>query len=283
MKVILLFILILLVFISPSFGQVYKWVDEKGTIHFADDLSNIPENYRTEVETLKTPKEFPSSEKREKPSSPSTVKTSRVEGVEVNLLRRHEILLVEVILNNKVARNFIVDSGASFTLISRQTATELGLTIDDNTPIIPVSTVNDVILTPLVMLKSLRVGNAEVEDVEALVYTMPSDKEGLLGNSFLNKFRVVLDSINGKMTLYPLQGEPSPDRPGGYNRDYWVGQFRFYNRNLMELRKLKANYESRGVRSDLNRVNNTIRYFENRLDELDRRASSAGVPRNWRE
>jgi clan AA aspartic protease (TIGR02281 family) len=282
-KVILLFILILVVFISPSFGQVYKWVDEKGTIHFADDLSNIPENYRTEVETLKTPKELPSSEKREKPSPPSTVKTSRVEGVEVNLLRRHEILLVEVILNNKVARNFIVDSGASFTLISRQTARELGLTIDDTTPIIPVSTVNDVILTPLVMLKSLRVGNAEVENVEALVYTMPSDKEGLLGNSFLNKFRVVLDSINGKMTLYPLQGEPSPDRPGGYSRDYWVGQFRFYNRNLMELRKLKENYESRGVRTDLNRVNNTIRYFENRLDELDRRASSAGVPRNWRE
>ena len=283
MKVILLFILILVVFISPSFGQVYKWVDEKGTIHFADDLSNIPENYRTEVETHKTPKEIPSLEKREKPPSPSAVKTSRVEGVEVNLLRRHEILLVEVILNNKVARNFIVDSGASFTLISRQTATELGLTIDDNTPIIPVSTVNDVILTPLVMLKSLRVGNAEVEDVEALVYTMPSDKEGLLGNSFLNKFRVVLDSINGKMTLYPLQGEPSPDRPGGYNRDYWVGQFRFYHRNLMELRKLKENYESRGVRTGLNRVNNTVRYFESRLDELDRRASSAGVPRNWRE
>jgi len=282
-KVILLFILILVVFISPSFGQVYKWVDEKGTIHFADDLSNIPENYRTEVETHKTPKEIPSLEKREKPPSPSAVKTSRVEGVEVNLLRRHEILLVEVILNNKVARNFIVDSGASFTLISRQTATELGLTIDDNTPIIPVSTVNDVILTPLVMLKSLRVGNAEVEDVEALVYTMPSDKEGLLGNSFLNKFRVVLDSINGKMTLYPLQGEPSPDRPGGYNRDYWVGQFRFYHRNLMELRKLKENYESRGVRTGLNRVNNTVRYFESRLDELDRRASSAGVPRNWRE
>jgi len=286
MKVIFLFIFILVVSTSPSYGEVYKWVDEKGTVHFADDLSNIPENYRTDVETLKTPKELPSEGIREKSTSPSSPKPSRAdraEGIEVNLLRRHELLLVDVILNGKVPRQFIVDSGASFTLISRQTARELGLIIDDNTPIIPVSTVNDVILTPLVTLRSLRVGNAEVENVEALVYTMSSDKEGLLGNSFLNKFKVVLDSINGKMTLYPLQGEPSPDRPGGYSRDYWVGQFRFYNRNLMELKKLKANYESRGARSELNRVNNAIRYFENQLDELDRKASLVGVPRNWRE
>jgi clan AA aspartic protease (TIGR02281 family) len=220
---------------------------------------------------------------REKPTMLSIPKTSKPEGIEVNLLRRHELLLVEVLLNNRVRQHFIVDSGASFTLISRKTAMELGLTIDENTPIIPVATVNDVILTPLVTLKSLRVGNAEVENVEALVYTMASDKEGLLGNSFLNKFRVVLDSVSEKMALYPLQGEPSPDRPGGYGKDYWVGQFRFYNRNLMELKKLKTNYESRGLRSELNRVNNTIRYFENQLNELDRRASFAGVPRNWRE
>ena len=284
MKVIALFIFILLVvFTSPGDGEVYKWVDEKGTIHFSDDLSSIPENYRAGVETINPPKEFPSSGIGQKPTSPSVPKTSRAEAVEVNLLRRHELLLVEVLLNHRVTRNFIVDSGASFTLITRQTATELGLTIDENTPIIPVSTVHDVILTPLVTLKSLRVGNAEVENVEALVYTMSPDKEGLLGNSFLNKFKVVLDSINGKMTLYPLQGDPSPDRPGGYSRDYWVGQFRFYHRNLMELRKLKENYESRGIRSELARVNNAMRYFENQLAELDRKASFAGVPRNWRE
>jgi clan AA aspartic protease (TIGR02281 family) len=282
-KVVILFIVILVVLASPSDGEMYKWVDEQGTVHFADDLSKVPENYRQDAETRKTPKEIPSTEMREKPTMLSIPKTSKPEGIEVNLLRRHELLLVEVLLNNRVRQHFIVDSGASFTLISRKTAMELGLTIDENTPIIPVATVNDVILTPLVTLKSLRVGNAEVENVEALVYTMASDKEGLLGNSFLNKFRVVLDSVSGKMALYPLQGEPSPDRPGGYGKDYWVGQFRFYNRNLMELKKLKTNHESRGLRSELNRVNNTIRYFENQLNELDRRASFAGVPRNWRE
>jgi len=112
---------------------------------------------------------------------------------------------------------------------------------------------------------------------------MPSESAGLLGNSFLNKFKVVLDSMNGKMTLYSMQGIPSPDRPGGYGRDYWVGQFRFYNRNLEQLKNLKAKIETKGASGELLRVNHAIRYFENQLNELERKASFAGVPRNWRQ
>jgi clan AA aspartic protease (TIGR02281 family) len=181
-----------------------------------------------------------------------------------------------------VKQYFIVDTGASFTLINRQTANELGIPINETTPFIRVSSVSDVMLTPLVTLESIQVGKAGVENVEALVYNMPS-YQGLLGNSFLNKFKVVIDSLNGKMTLFPLQGTPSPDRPGGFSRDYWVGQFRFYHRNLEELRRLKANYERRGSSSELVRINNAIRYFESQLSELERKASFAGVPRNWRE
>jgi hypothetical protein len=129
----------------------------------------------------------------------------------------------------------------------------------------------------------VRLGDATVENVEAVVYNMPSGQDGLLGNSFLNKFRVVLDAANSKMVLYSMKGTPSPDRPGGYGRDYWVGQFRFYNRNLGELKSLKTKYESQGLRSEVNRIDNAIRYFENQLSDLDRRASFAGVPRNWRQ
>ncbi len=53
---------------SPAYGQMYKWVDEKGTAHFADDLSKIPERYRKDVEIRKVPKEAPPSETREKPA-----------------------------------------------------------------------------------------------------------------------------------------------------------------------------------------------------------------------
>jgi clan AA aspartic protease (TIGR02281 family) len=201
----------------------------------------------------------------------------------VDLIRRHELWLAEVTLNERVGRHLIVDTGASFTLINRQTANELGLLLDENTPVIPGTTVSGTILTPMVTLKSVRVGQALAENVEAVVHTMPGNQAGLLGNSFLNKFRVVLDSFGGKMTLFPLPWEVSPDRPGGFGRDYWVGQFRFYRHTLAELKSMKTSYESQGASTEANRIEKAIRHFENQLNELERKASFAGVPRQWRE
>jgi hypothetical protein len=31
-------------------AEVYKWMDEKGTVHFTDDNSRIPEKYGQQVE-----------------------------------------------------------------------------------------------------------------------------------------------------------------------------------------------------------------------------------------
>ena len=287
MKRTFLFMIVLVALAYPAGAEMYRWVDEKGTVHFTDDLSTIPERYRPDAETRKGPRETPPSGARGKstasPLSQPPPKTSEPQGFEVPLSRRNQIMFVEVLLNGRVKRNFIVDSGASYILIDRGTAKDLGITIDEYTPFIPVTTVSDIILTPLVTLKSVQVGGAEVENVDALIYTMPTEKEGLLGNSFLGKFRMVLDSVNAKMTLYSVQGVHSPDRPGGYDRDYWAGRFRFLHYNLGVLRKLKATYERKDARTELNRVNNAIRYFENQLSDWERKASLAGVPHNWRE
>jgi hypothetical protein len=44
----------LLFFSVLGFGQgSYKWVDEKGTVHFTDDLSLVPERYRDQVRETK--------------------------------------------------------------------------------------------------------------------------------------------------------------------------------------------------------------------------------------
>jgi hypothetical protein len=112
---------------------------------------------------------------------------------------------------------------------------------------------------------------------------LPSRHEGLLGNSFLNKFKVVLDSANERMTLFSLEGDPSPDRPGGYGREYWTGHFRFYYRNLAELKKLQGSVGSQWKGAERRQIDNAIRYFENQLSDLERKASLAGVPRSWRE
>jgi len=283
MKQVALFILILIILPSTSYGEMYKWVDEKGSVHFTDDLSNIPEKYREDAETRKPPEETSMPQPQEIPKSSQSPKVSEPEGIIVDLVQRGEVSTTEVVLNGRIKQNFIVDTGASFTVINWGAAKELGITIDENTPFLPIATASSVVFNPLVTLRSIRVGGAEVENVDVLIHDMPSDSKGLLGNSFLNKFKVVLEPLNGKMTLYSTQEKPSPDRPGGYGKDFWVGRFRFYNRILDDLKNMKRRYEAKGETRELNWFNYAIQYFENQLSELERRASLAGVPRNWRQ
>ncbi|MGA2462794.1 MAG: DUF4124 domain-containing protein [Thermodesulfobacteriota bacterium] len=62
MMVIVMVTLFWLFFISnPSFAQVFKWVDEKGTVNFTDDPNKIPAKYKTKFNTLDiNPRESPS-------------------------------------------------------------------------------------------------------------------------------------------------------------------------------------------------------------------------------
>jgi hypothetical protein len=50
-------LLILIVLVSSpwiAMGQeIYRWVDEKGTVHFADDITLVPEKYRDRIQQRK--------------------------------------------------------------------------------------------------------------------------------------------------------------------------------------------------------------------------------------
>ncbi len=45
-------VLILLLVMQPAMAETYKWVDRKGTVNYTDDLSNVPEKYRSKVEIV---------------------------------------------------------------------------------------------------------------------------------------------------------------------------------------------------------------------------------------
>ncbi len=61
-----------------AFGQgVYKWVDEKGTTHFTDDLSLVPDRYRDQVLEVK-----PQREPAPPPSIESPKRTGRQNNIQ---------------------------------------------------------------------------------------------------------------------------------------------------------------------------------------------------------
>lgn len=52
MKIILIIFLISLLF--PSYGttQVYKWIDDKGIVHYSDDITKIPDQYKSKTQRV---------------------------------------------------------------------------------------------------------------------------------------------------------------------------------------------------------------------------------------
>jgi len=57
-RMVLLILIGLILYCAVSWGQeIYQWTDEKGTLHFTDDMSLIPERYRNQVQKKKVPKE----------------------------------------------------------------------------------------------------------------------------------------------------------------------------------------------------------------------------------
>ena len=46
--------------------EIYKWVDEKGTVHFSEDESSVPEKYREQIEKKSVPEEAKGSEEKVK-------------------------------------------------------------------------------------------------------------------------------------------------------------------------------------------------------------------------
>ena len=50
------FIILFFLFISEiCFAEVYRWVDEKGAVHFTDDITQVPERYRSKTEEIGSP------------------------------------------------------------------------------------------------------------------------------------------------------------------------------------------------------------------------------------
>jgi hypothetical protein len=54
----------LLLHFQPAQAEIYKWIDEKGTVHFTEDTETIPERYRKNVESRTTEEDLMSPEER---------------------------------------------------------------------------------------------------------------------------------------------------------------------------------------------------------------------------
>lgn len=126
-----------------------------------------------------------------------------LDRIRVPLHRAGNALFVKAILNERHEVYFHLDTGASITTISTAVANALGIYFGPGSLVRTFATASGTIRAPLSTVSSIQVGDMEARDVVVAVHDLPyaGQVAGLLGLSFLSRFRFTINPQDGYMVL----------------------------------------------------------------------------------
>ncbi len=103
-------------------------------------------------------------------------------------------LAVPMLLEHRFLATFVVDTGATYTVITPDLAHRLHVKMDSHTPKMNIMTANGVISAPMVTLNSVSIGGIEVHEVKAVVQDLGHDSQlsGLLGMNFFKNMDLTI-------------------------------------------------------------------------------------------
>ncbi len=123
-------------------------------------------------------------------------------GREVRLEGDGKILTVRATLNGSVEGLFLLDTGATYCVISQSIARRLALKTNGDR--VTVVTANGQMSVPLVTIRYFDLGSNRARDVKAVVHdSVAPPLDGILGLSFLNNFAYVIDAKQRIVRLRP--------------------------------------------------------------------------------
>lgn len=106
---------------------------------------------------------------------------------EVTLLPQHDsTYVVPAIINDKYVSTFLIDTGASYTVVTPKMIEYMHIKIPKNVDKIPVSTANGVVFAPIIQLNHVTIGGMTVSHVDAVITELGDEMHisGLLGMNY---------------------------------------------------------------------------------------------------
>ena len=277
----LLILLVLPFTVNISDATIFSWKDENGITHFTDSPEKIPPKYRDgKMEGLRIIEEVPSEE------SSSSNSTMNLPVTRLNHLQEYKVplistnsgnFIVDATINGKVKVKLMLDTGASLISLSPEVCRKLGIKETSNLPAIQMQTANGISQNKLIALDKVKIGDAEVDLVEASIGKKMLGIGGLLGMSFLSNFRMEINHTESELILKPL-AKPGEQVWGGKPEFWWKSKFKYYNSQINGY-KLKAMHTKTLSNQESEAVTKVVRFYEDLHKKLTRRASFFGLPK----
>jgi len=263
---------------APARAEIYQWTDAEGRVHYTQHLDRVPPAQREAAMQSSRPQGQPgalqtySSPAAQAPPGARAARLAR--ELRIPFEREGTLMRVNVRLNDSLMAPFYIDTGASGIALPPHFADRLGIRIGRDTRQVPVHTANGVVALPIVVLESVELGGARVENLEATLN--PSMEVGLLGGSFFNNFVYRVDAAESVITLAPNEGMRA-----GLDAEAWRARFAQLRAPLA---RLEAHLQTVQARDPERQVLEAHRLeLRAALQALDAEADRQRVPQNWRE
>ena len=128
---------------------------------------------------------------QESEAAKQIVKFENKNAIEIPIIRVNDRYFVLINLNDKLEAKFLIDTGASISIISSNLASKLGYSDYQLKDLRWFQTAGGMVKQPMVKLLSLTVGAVKMNNVMAAVSnSVGSEFDGLLGMNFLGRFNL---------------------------------------------------------------------------------------------
>lgn len=99
--------------------------------------------------------------------------------------------------------DMVLDTGAVYAIIAWDVAKDIGYDPAASERRMPIVTANGIIEAPLITVRSIQIADLQTEGVDVICHDIPeiTGIEGLLGLSFLKKFRTLIDYTTGVLEI----------------------------------------------------------------------------------
>lgn len=135
-------------------------------------------------------------------SSKQIVNFENKNSIEIPIVHLNDRIYVFVKLNEKLEAKFLIDTGATISLISINMANKLGYTSSQLKDLRWFQTAGGMIKNPVIKLSSLSMSNVKMQEVLVAVSKDIGDKfDGLLGMNFLSGFNFEINQDKNLLIL----------------------------------------------------------------------------------